>query len=295
MVVGPGRGLPHAATLRRESAFEDGTGLTFRELLALYWRLVGARARSQMQYKVSFAILIAGNVAATLSDFAAIVIIFGRIPHLAGWSFGEVAMIYGLSLACFGLAETFVPGFDTFHRLIVQGTFDRVLTRPLGAFFQILASDLALRKLARVAQGLVIFYVAQRLLPVQWTPDKLLVVALAIPSGALIFVCVFVLGAASIFWTVQANEVVNAFTHGGVTLLSYPLDIYHIWLQRFVTFVVPLAFVSYYPALYLLDRSDPLGLPRWVGLLSPVAAGAFVALAWLGWSLGVRHYESVGN
>jgi ABC-2 type transport system permease protein len=67
------------------------------------------------------------------------------------------------------------------------------------------------------------------------------------------------------------------------------------WLRRFVTFVVPLAFINYYPTLYILGRSDPLGLPDWVRLLSPVAAIAMVLAARTVWSLGVRRYQSTGS
>jgi ABC-2 type transport system permease protein len=263
--------------------------------VALYRRLVGARAKGQLQYRFSFVVLLAGNVLATLVDFVAIVVLFGRVATLAGWSLGEVALMYGLALACFGLAEIFSPGFDLFSRLIVQGTFDRVLTRPLGAFFQILASDVALRKTGRVAQGAIIVAVAQAAIPVHWTPDKVGALALAVPSGTATFFGVFVIGAASTFWTIQANEAVNIFTNGGLTMMNYPLEVYHAWLRRFVTFVVPLAFVSYYPTLYVLGRADPLGLPSWLGLLSPLAAVAFTGVAATAWSIGVRHYTSVGN
>jgi ABC-2 type transport system permease protein len=75
----------------------------------------------------------------------------------------------------------------------------------------------------------------------------------------------------------------------------YPLDIFDDWLRRAVTFAIPLAFVDYYPALFLLGRPDPLGLPSWVGLLSPVAVALLAVVAWAAWSAGVRHYTSVGH
>ena len=43
--------------------------------------------------------------------------------------------------------------------------------------------------------------------------------------------------------------------------------------MRGVTFVVPLAFVNWLPALYVLGRAYPLGLPEWVAFLPPVVAG----------------------
>jgi len=58
---------------------------------------------------------------------------------------------------------------------------------------------------------------------------------------------------------------------------------------------LPLGFVSYYPALFLLDRPDPLGLPDWTRLLSPIAALALGACAYFGWCIGVRHYQSTGS
>lgn len=266
-----------------------------REHLRLYRLLLGARSRGQMQYKLSFALLIVNSVVVTIVDFVEILVIFGRIPALAGWSLGEVALLYGLATMSFALAEMFARGFEYLSRYIVQGTFDRVLTRPLGAFFQIFASDLALWKVGRFAQGALILVVAQRYLALQWSPDKLALLAVALVSGAVIFFAIFVVGAASCFWTIQSSEIVNVFTNGGVMLSSFPLEIYHDWLKRFVTFVVPIAFVDYYPVLELLGRPDPLGLPLWTGLLAPIAAAACALIAWQVWSIGVRHYQSTGS
>ena len=113
--------------------------------------------------------------------------------------------------------------------------------------------------------------------------------------GVIIFFSIFVLAAAFCFWTVEGKEATHVFSYGGVTLADYPLEVYTEWMQRLVTFVLPLAFVSYYPALYLLDRMDPLGLPAWTRLLSPAAAALLGVTAWAGWSLGVRHYQSTGS
>ncbi len=267
----------------------------FRDHLRLYRLLLAARSRGQMQYKFSFALRIVNAVVATVVDFVEILVIFGRIPVLGGWSLGEVAVLYAMAAMSFALAETFARGFEDLSQYIVQGTFDRVLTRPLGAFFQIFASDLALWKVGRLAQGVLILAVAQRSLGIEWSPDKLAMLVSALISGGVIFFAIFVVGAASCFWTVQTNEVVNVFTNGGVVLSSYPLEIYHDWLKRFVTFVVPLAFVDYFPALLILGRPDPLGLPPWVGLLSPVAAAICGLIAWQVWAIGVRHYQSTGS
>lgn len=264
-------------------------------LFALYWRLIGAQVRSQMQYKVSFLLNLVGAFLATIIDFLAVAVLFTRIPHLAGWSLGEVALLYGMSAVSFALAELLSAALDAFDVYIAQGTFDRVLMRPLGALFQVLTEDFRLRRLGRLLQGALVLWLALAYLNLHWTPDKVAVLVGALVSGFVIYFSILVIGAVFCFWTVQGKEATNIFTYGSDFMTSYPLEIYGDWLRRFVTFIVPLAFVNYYPALYLLGRSDPIGLPAWVRLLSPVIALAFILLAWAAWTLGVRRYQSTGS
>jgi ABC-2 type transport system permease protein len=265
------------------------------DLAALYFKLIGARVRGQMQYRVSFMLAAASTGLVTIIEFGAIVVIFSRVPRIAGWTLWEVALLYALAELSFSTAEFVGSALDDFDRRIAQGTFDRVLTRPLGAFFQVLAEDLALRRLGRIVQGIVVLILALNNIHIAWSADKIIVLVISLACGIAIFFAIFVLAAAFCFWTVEGKEATHVFSYGGVTLADYPLDIYADWMRRFATFVLPLAFVSYYPALYLLNRADPAGLPDWARLLSPVAAIALSGLAYVGWSLGVRHYQSTGS
>jgi ABC-2 type transport system permease protein len=158
-----------------------------------------------------------------------------------------------------------------------------------------MSEDVALRRVGRIAQAVLVLAIALQLLAIDWSVDKVVALAVALVSGTVIYFAIFVLGAAFCFWTVQAKEATHVFTYGGDGLASYPLDIYRGSVRRFFTFVVPLAFVNYEPALYLLGRPDPLGLPDPARLLSPVAALAMAGLARFGWQQGVRHYQSTGS
>jgi ABC-type proline/glycine betaine transport system permease subunit len=114
-------------------------------------------------------------------------------------------------------------------------------------------------------------------------------------TGSIIFGAIFVLGAAFQFVSIDSAEVANSFTYGGQQLTQYPLSIFGKDIVRAVTFVVPLAFVNYYPVLYVLGKPAPLGLPSWIGLLAPAVAAAMVALAALAWRGGLRRYRSTGS
>jgi ABC-2 type transport system permease protein len=265
------------------------------EPLILYARLVGAQVRSQMQYKVSFVLAMAGSFLSCVTEFGVVLVLFTRVPHLAGWSLAEIALLYGISGLCFAVAEIIAAALDDFGVHIVRGTFDRVLVRPRGALFQVLSEDFALRRLGRIAQAALVLVIALGLLEISWSLDKMAILALTLVSGTVIFFSIFVLGASFCFWTVQAKEATHIFTYGGDAVSGYPLDIYRGSVRRFFTFIVPLAFVNYEPALYLLDRPDPLGLPDAVRLLSPLAALLMALVAHVGWQQGVRHYQSTGS
>jgi ABC-2 type transport system permease protein len=106
---------------------------------------------------------------------------------------------------------------------------------------------------------------------------------------------VWVLTSSVAFWTVETQEFGNAFTYGGNHLTQYPIDVLGPWLRRLVTFVVPLAFVAYFPAAYLLDKPDPLGAPSEAALLTPAVSLALALAARAVWSNAVRHYRSTGS
>src|SRR5918912_250678 len=153
-------------------------------MLSLYFRLIGARIRAQMQYKVSFWMDLIGFGLITGMEFATIAILYGRFQSIGGWSIAEVALLYGLTSIAFSLAEMLSRGFDApFEKMMQQGTFDTVLIRPLGSFFMVLASEFQLMRLGRTAQGLLVLGYALSVLPIAWTPAKLLLLPLTILCG----------------------------------------------------------------------------------------------------------------
>ena len=99
----------------------------------------------------------------------------------------------------------------------------------------------------------------------------------------------------SAFWTTESLEVWNAFTYGGVFMSQYPLPIYRPWFRAFLSYVIPLACVNYFPGLAILGRPDPLGTPPIFHWLAPLAGPAFLIVCLQFWKIGVRHYRSTGS
>ncbi len=265
------------------------------ESLSLYVRLVSARVRAQWQYRTSFALDVVGVFLVTFLDFLVIVVIFDNVPQLGGWTVQEVALLYGISGVAFALAELAVGHLDLLSQLIRDGNFDLVLIRPRGSLLQVIASDFRIRQIGRLAQATTVLVYATVALDVEWTASRLAMVVVAVVAGAAIFCAVWVAAITIVFWAVEGREATSAATDAGGFLSQYPIDVYANWLQRLVTVVLPMAFVAYFPALYILDKPDPLGAPDWVPFASPAVAVVAAFVAGYVWRFAVRHYRSAGG
>jgi ABC-2 type transport system permease protein len=262
-----------------------------------YWRLVSVTLRAQMANRASFFFESLTTALINTVYFATLAAVFARFGALGGWSLAEVGFLFGLLEISFALMDMVFSGFDPgiFSQHVRRGTLDQFLLRPVSLPVQIFASEFALRRLGRIAQGAVILGWSLSLLAVPWPPLKVAYLLVVILSTVAFFGGLFVAGAAICFWTVQSIEAVNLFTYGGSEMLSYPLHIYGDWLRRFFTFVIPGALVTYYPALYFLGKLDPFGLPTFMQFLAPLAGGAVLAAGFAFWRLGLRRYTSTGT
>ena len=72
---------------------------------------------------------------------------------------------------------------------------------------------------------------------------------------------------------------------------KYPATIYNRFVQNIITYIIPFALTSYFPALFILKGENPLfnlGMPV---LASAVLMGTGVLV----WHRGIRAYESAGS
>ncbi|MFJ6216458.1 ABC transporter permease [Streptomyces sp. NPDC092296] len=255
----------------------------------------GMWVRSSLAYRASFAMLVLGNLTVTTMDFAVIVIMFQHTGRLGGWDLPQVAFLYGTSGFAIGTADLLVGSIDRLGERIRLGTLDTMLVRPAPALAQMAADRFGLRRLGRPLQATAILAWSLTAVQVHWTWDRVLLVPVLLISGTAIFVALFVGGASFQFWAADAAEAQNAFTYGGATMLQYPPAVFGRDLLAGAVFGVPLAFVNWLPALHILGRPDPLGLPEAFRFASPVAAALALAVAGLAWRTGLRTYRSTGS
>jgi ABC-2 type transport system permease protein len=229
--------------------------------------------------------------------FFSFALTFTRFDQIGGWSLGEVAFIWGITELSFGFMDMLFSGFDydTFGPMIRRGHFDQLLLRPVNITLQVFGSRFVLRRLGKILEGSVIFFYGISQINLQLTVGKVIYLPIIVISQILFFGSLFIFGATTTFWTMERLEILNIFTYGGSEIMSYPMHIFPRAIRLIFTYFVPAIFFSYFPAVYLLGKNDPLHAPPYTAFLAPIIGLGMMAVALRFWHFGIRNYQSTGS
>lgn len=257
----------------------------------LYWRYIRLNFLAGLQYK-GWPLMILQTLFVVVTDPLSSLLLFSRFGAIGPWRMERILLIYSLAVTSFGLAETFLRGFDYFPWKMVQtGAFDRVLLRPRTTFVQVSASFFHTHRLARVASGLAVCAWCLWRLQVRMGPAQILFFLYSLLGGFILYGGIFVLTSGVSFFTIKGLDWIYLFTNAGYQATRCPVEYMPRTLRTVFTFFVPVLVISYYPASALCGWGEPL----WKGLLSLPAGLCFMALALLCWRVGMRRYQSTGS
>ncbi|GKX66767.1 ABC transporter permease [Inconstantimicrobium mannanitabidum] len=260
--------------------------------MRLYLKYLSVHVRSMMEYKTSFFLTMIGQALTTCFSFIAMYCLFDRFGGIKGYTFNQVLLCFSTICMSFSLGECFGRGFDSFSKIISNGEFDRIMVRPRSEILQVLGSRIELTRMGRLIQAIFILIYAIITCNIKWNFGKIVTLFLMIAAGTYLFFCLFKIYASFCFFTIEGLEFMNIFTDGGREIAAYPLDIYKNWVLKFFTYIVPLAFVNYYPFLFLIDKC---GGNEVFYMLSPLLVFLFAIPSKILWYIGVRHYKSTGS
>ena len=235
-----------------------------------------------MEYKIDFVTGAVGFLIEQVINIAFLVIIFGRVENLRGWGYYEVLFIYGFSLFPNGLDHLFFDNiWNVSYWMIRKGEFDKYLTRPINTLLIVTVEVI-------VGIALIVTSLRHINLPFVWYDIPLALIAIIF--GTLIYVAIKTIFGSIAFWTKRSGHILEA-VYNLNQFSQYPVSIYSRSVRGAVTYVIPFALTSYYPASYLLRHTQPV-----FSILAPViAALTLLAVALFIWHKGLDAYESAGS
>ena len=258
--------------------------------MKIYFKSLKLHLKSMLEYKASFIATFLSQIIVFFSYYFVILALFTKFDNIKGFTMYEVLLCFSIIQFGYAFCETFARGIDQFDRLIIQGDFDRVLLRPKNIIIQVLCFDADYTKLSRVFQAIIVFIVAIINLNIKWSILKVITLILMVLSAILIFFGIFILAAAYCFITVQSLEVRNVFTDGGKHMAQYPIGVFKKGFVFFFTFIIPYAFVNYYPLLYVLGKSN-----NYLYSITPLLVLIYLIPCFLIFYKGAKKYTSVGS
>ena len=259
-----------------------------------YLRLLATQARASLlvdfQYRLDLLLDLVLAGLGTASALVPLLILFSRRTTLAGWSWPDALIV----VAWFNVLKGFLgaviqPSLQQVVEHIRKGTLDFVLIKPADSQFLVSTSRFEFREAADCVAGLAI-----------------LVYALAkigkVPSvGAMAATALLLLCAGTILYAIWIMVVSLAFVFVKVDNLSYlflsiydaarwPSSVFRGAFAILFTFVLPLALMTTFPALAILDR---IAARQLLGALT--GAVLFFTASRLVWLRAIRRYTSAGG
>ncbi len=247
--------------------------------------------KTRLAYRTDFFVDLVANLLAVGAQLAVLGALFGKVEALQGWSYHQVLFIYGFSLlplGLFNLVSVNLYGFA--EKYIAEGHLDRVLLRPVNPLAQVIFESFNISGLNEILLGLGIMAYAGAGLDLAWSAADVLAVLVLTPAAALVYVGVFLGLTCVSFWSEDrlglAPPVYNV-----IRFSRYPLTIYSRWVQIFLMFALPFAWVAFYPATWFVGAPEF----RRLALFTPLVGLTVFGLAYSLWSRGLRRYGSTGS
>jgi ABC-2 type transport system permease protein len=257
--------------------------------------LLGSRIRSQTAYRTSFWLTVATSVGVGLIEFVEIYVILTNVPVFGGLDFAQAALVFALSNMGFSLGDMVFGQFDSMPSHLRLGRLEVMLVRPLPLIVQFVTADFQLRRLGRVAVGLVILVVALAHLDLAPTPEVIYLLIITPFVGGAIYGALFVMAGGVQFFVIDGAEFTSAFVYGGSYAGQLPGSVLLEPIRVLFTFVIPATATAYLPALIILDLPGPPLLPAWLGWFAPLFAVWAWLLALLAWRAGIRRFTGAGG
>jgi ABC-2 type transport system permease protein len=267
-----------------------------RASIVICARMMRARQRADMQYRLSFALRVVGATIALVAESAGVWALVHRFGAIGGWTLWPLMFLLGMSGLAFRLSDAFIGGsVERCAEMVRTGRLDVLLVRPVGLLWQVMGDAFAVRRVFQAATMVPFAVLGVAKSEITWTPLHVVILVVLLVNATAVFTSIWVVVNCLNFWSPNTQEIGNAFTYGGARMAQYPMHVLDRWIRVLSISLVPVAVTVYLPSFLLLSVPNPLGVRPWQSTLA-LGAGIPMALAAATvWRFAIRHYRSTGS
>jgi ABC-2 type transport system permease protein len=265
------------------------------DTLYLYGSFVASYFKSRREYRFNFIAGLVANFYTYFFFYATFWVLTQKFDQLGGWNFKDLTLLYSLNLLTYAISGTlFWYSIFFLDEKIVNGELDRYLVRPRGIIVQMACQQFGYTFLGQIVA--VLLFMAFNLGPLLMglSLAKVLYLALALAGGILLQAGGVILTGALSFWILRSRDVGQIFYYNFREFINYPLNIFPGFVKVTLTFALPWAFINYYPAALLLDKTQSQ-TDFMLGMLAPLVGLAFFLFSIWIFQLGLKRYSGTGH
>lgn len=263
--------------------------------IRLYKKLVKNHIKSAMQYKLSFLTELLGVVLGYVGNIIIYSIMFKNFTDLNGWSFWQIMFVYTYAMVAVNISNVFFSHFIQVDNEVISGEFDKYLIRPIGDFKYYLMSKFNVSQFVSVFLAIAMFIKSSFAVGFNYDAWSLVKLIICMIGSILInSACMVIVGAIA-FWTKKSQEVYDSILWPAQYLTFLPLSIFPKVISWSFTYIIPLAFLSFYPAAMFMDMKSEGVSIKVYGLATFFVGLLFFFVSYCIWKIGIKKYEGSGN
>ena len=252
--------------------------------------------RGRLQYRID---ALVATLAVFVRESANIIVIYLallKFDRINGWNIDEMLFLFSILFLTYAIVVALFADLRDFSCMIREGRFDRLMIRPRGLLFQLILNNAdVLATAGHGTLGILLFVVSAGRVGIEWNVVTILYYVSAIIGGVLIQGGIFIFFSALSFYFVETNSIREIFYWNMRKFAGYPISIYSKVIQILMIYVVPFAFVNYFPAQYLLRKEDMALYPEAFMYMAPLVGVVIYLMAYGFWRVSVKRYTSTGN
>ena len=245
---------------------------------------------SQLEYQLNFLIELLALFGTLLGSVFILSLFFTGGRQLGDWTWESALVIQGVYTFLDGLTNALLrPNLTEIVNYVREGTLDYVLLKPIDSQFWLSFKKFSFAGLPEIILGISIVFWSTIESGSSFSFYNLSTFIISLLLGFVILYSVWFLIAASSIWFVKtwnATEVLRALLAAG----RYPISAYPVILRFIFTLVLPVAFLTTFPAEAILGELK-FNILFFVLILSSL----FFIFSRFFWNFALKHYTSASS
>jgi len=207
--------------------------------------------------------------------------LFQHVATIRGYALSDIAVLYGVVAAAFGLSVVVAGGSRILGQYIHDGELDSLLAQPKPTLYYAIGRRMVASGLGDIGSGIAMIALSGSV-----RLSTFPIVVFAIVSSATICIATGILFNCVAFWFGRIETAARQLLEWLVTFSLYPDSLFGGAMRLVLFTLLPAGFVGYVPA--RLVRAPSLATAGELALAAAVYAGV---ACWL-FARGLRHYAA---